>query len=58
MRLIGMQLLDGVGASIFGAITPLRVADPMKGTGRYNVAEGASLPRRALGRRPLASPKA
>ena len=39
--LIGVQLLDGVGAGIFGAITPLVVADLMRGTGRYNVAQGA-----------------
>lgn len=39
--LIGVQLLDGVGAGIFGAITPLVVADIMRGTGRYNVAQGA-----------------
>ena len=38
--LIGVQLLDGVGAGIFGAITPLVVADLMRGTGRYNVAQG------------------
>jgi MFS family permease len=39
--LIGVQLLDGVGAGIFGAITPLLVADLMRGTGRFNVAQGA-----------------
>jgi MFS family permease len=39
--LIGVQLLDGVGAGIFGAITPLLVADLMRGTGRYNLAQGA-----------------
>jgi MFS family permease len=39
--LIGVQLLDGVGAGIFGAITPLVIADLMRGTGRYNVAQGA-----------------
>lgn len=38
--LVGVQLLDGVGAGIFGAITPLVVADLMRGTGRYNVAQG------------------
>jgi len=31
--LIGVQLLDGVGAGIFGALTPLLVADIMRGTG-------------------------
>jgi MFS family permease len=39
--LIGVQLLDGVGAGIWGAITPLVLADLMRGTGRYNVAQGA-----------------
>ncbi len=39
--LIAVQLLDGVGAGIFGAITPLLIADIMRGTGRYNVAQGA-----------------
>ncbi len=39
--LIGVQLLDGIGAGIFGAITPLVVADLMRGTGRYNLAQGA-----------------
>lgn len=38
--LIGVQLLDGVGAGIFGAITPLLVADVTRGTGRFNVAPG------------------
>ncbi|MGA8755344.1 MAG: MFS transporter [Stellaceae bacterium] len=38
--LIGVQLLDGIGAGIWGAITPLVVADLMRGTGRYNVAQG------------------
>ena len=39
--LIGVQLLDGVGAGIFGAVTPLVIADLMRGTGRFNVAQGA-----------------
>jgi MFS family permease len=39
--LIGVQLLDGVGAGIFGAITPLVIADLMRGTGRFNLAQGA-----------------
>jgi len=39
--LIGVQLLDGVGAGIFGALTPLVLADIMRGTGRYNLAQGA-----------------
>jgi MFS family permease len=39
--LVGVQLLDGIGAGIFGAITPLLIADLMRGTGRYNLAQGA-----------------
>jgi MFS family permease len=39
--LIGVQLLDGIGAGIFGAMTPLLIADVMRGTGRYNLAQGA-----------------
>jgi MFS family permease len=38
--LIGVQLLDGIGAGIFGALTPLIAADLMRGTGRYNLALG------------------
>jgi len=38
--LIAVQLLDGVGAGIFGVLTPLVVADLMRGTGRYNLALG------------------
>jgi MFS family permease len=39
--LIAVQLLDGFGAGIFGALTPLLLADLMRGTGRYNLAQGA-----------------
>ena len=39
--LIGVQLLDGIGAGILGTLTPLVVADLMRGTGRYNLALGA-----------------
>ncbi|SEF15240.1 Predicted arabinose efflux permease, MFS family [Rhizobiales bacterium GAS191] len=38
--LVGIQVLDGVGAGIFGALTPLVIADIMRGTGRYNLAQG------------------
>jgi MFS family permease len=47
--LIGVQLLDGVGAGIFGAITPLVVADLMRGTGRYNLALGAVATMQGIG---------
>jgi MFS family permease len=32
--------MDGVGAGIYGALTPLVLADLMRGTGRYNMAPG------------------
>jgi MFS family permease len=38
--LIGVQLLDGVGAGVYEALTPLLIADIMRGTGRYNLAQG------------------
>jgi MFS family permease len=38
--LVGVQLLDGIGAGIFGAIYPVIVADIMRGTGRFSVAQG------------------
>jgi hypothetical protein len=34
--LAGVQLLDGVGAGIFGALAPLVIGDVMRGTGRFN----------------------
>jgi MFS family permease len=49
MWLIGVQLLDGVGAGIFGAITPLVLADLMRGTGRYNIAQGAVATAQGIG---------
>ncbi|SOB87344.1 Predicted arabinose efflux permease, MFS family [Sphingomonas guangdongensis] len=39
--LLGVQLLDGVGAGIFGALFPVVVAAVMRGSGRFNVAQGA-----------------
>jgi MFS family permease len=47
--LIGVQLLDGVGAGIWGAITPLLVSDLMRGTGRFNVAQGAVMTMQGIG---------
>lgn len=35
-----MQLLDGIGAGVFGVLTPLIAADLMRGRGHYNVALG------------------
>jgi MFS family permease len=39
--LVGVQTLDGIGAGIFGALFPLVVADLTRGTGRFNVSQGA-----------------
>jgi MFS family permease len=47
--LIGVQLLDGVGAGVFGALTPLVTADIMRGTGRYNLALGAIATMQGIG---------
>ncbi|HEY7300779.1 MAG TPA: MFS transporter [Xanthobacteraceae bacterium] len=47
--LVGVQLLDGVGAGLYGALFPLIVADLMQGTGRFNVALGAVLTGQGIG---------
>jgi MFS family permease len=47
--LVGVQLLDGVGAGIFGALFPLVVSDLTHGTGRYNVSLGAIITAWGLG---------
>jgi len=47
--LVGVQVLDGVGAGIFGALTPLVIADIMRGTGRYNLAQGAIATTQGIG---------
>jgi len=39
--LIGVQLLDGVGAAIYGVVSVLVIADLTRGTGRFNFAQGA-----------------
>lgn len=39
--LVAVQLLDGVGAGIFGAVLPLMVLDLTQGTGRFNASLGA-----------------
>jgi MFS family permease len=44
-----VQLLDGVGAGIFGAIFPVIVADLMRNTGRFNVAQGAVITAQSIG---------
>jgi MFS family permease len=47
--LVGVQLLDGVGAGIYGAIFPVIVADLMRGTGRFNIAQGAVITAQGIG---------
>lgn len=47
--LVGVQLLDGVGAGILGAIFPVIVADLMHNTGRFNVAQGAVITAQSIG---------
>jgi MFS family permease len=42
IALIAIQLLDGVGAGIFGALFVIVVADLTEGTGRYNLAQGVA----------------
>ncbi len=39
--LIGVQLLDGVGAGLTGALFPVVVADLTRGSGHFNAAGGA-----------------
>jgi MFS family permease len=39
--LVAIQILDGVGAGIFGVVSVLVVADLTKGSGRFNVTLGA-----------------
>jgi MFS family permease len=47
--LVGVQLMDGVGAGIYGAVFPIIVADLMRGTGRFNVAQGAIITAQGIG---------
>jgi predicted MFS family arabinose efflux permease len=39
--LVAIQILDGVGAAIFGIVSVLVIADLTRGTGRFNVTQGA-----------------
>jgi len=47
--LVAVQMLDGVGAGIFGALFPVVVADLTRGTGRFNVAQGAIITVQSIG---------
>ena len=41
VALIAIQILDGVGAGIFGVVSVLVIADLTQGTGRFNLTLGA-----------------
>lgn len=47
--LLAVQALYGVGAGIFGALFPIVIADLTRGTGRFNVAQGAVSTAQGLG---------
>ena len=39
--LVAIQILDGLAATVFMIVAPLVIADVTRGTGRFNVAQGA-----------------
>lgn len=39
--LLAVQILDGIGAGVFGVVAILVIADLTRGTGRFNVTQGA-----------------
>jgi predicted MFS family arabinose efflux permease len=39
--LVAIQILDGIGAAIFGVVSILVIADLTQGTGRFNLTQGA-----------------
>jgi MFS family permease len=41
LALIAIQALDGITGAVFGVLTALVIADVTKGTGRFNLAQGA-----------------
>jgi MFS family permease len=47
--LIGLQALGGVSAGLLAALSPLWLSDATRGSGRYNLAQGAMGTLRALG---------
>lgn len=47
--LLAVQALDGIGAGIFGALFPIVIADLTRGSGRFNVAQGAVATVQGLG---------
>jgi predicted MFS family arabinose efflux permease len=49
MWLLTVQALDGIGAGIYGALFPVLIADLTRGSGRFNVAQGAVATVQGLG---------
>lgn len=47
--LAAVQLLDGMGAGLFGALFAVVVADLTRGTGHFNAAQGAVATAQAIG---------
>jgi MFS family permease len=47
--LVAVQLLDGVGAGVFGVVGVLVIADLTRGTGRFNLMQGALATATGLG---------
>jgi MFS family permease len=47
--LVGVQLLDGFGAGIFGALFPVIVSDITYGSGRFNLSQGAIAAAQGIG---------
>ena len=47
--LTGVQLLDGIGAGIFGVVSVLIISDLTRGTGRFNFVQGAVATATGLG---------
>lgn len=47
--LVAVQCLDGIGAGIYGALFAVVVADLTRGTGRFNVSQGAVATAQGLG---------
>jgi len=47
--LVAVQVLDGVGAGLFGALTPMITADLTRGTGHFGAGLGAVATAQGLG---------
>jgi len=47
--LVGVQLMDGIGAAIFGVVSVLVIADLTRGSGRFNFTQGVVATATGLG---------